>query len=167
MCFPKRDHRDSALTRRPGDDVELFFLDRPRQQRADRLVHAHLLCQHGGDGGRDRHLDIFGARHIQQHRRGEGAFRQLAVRIGVRAIALAERDPEREIARLRGRAGVVTFLLKTLGTMYSSLSSSGAMQPAIAFAAASFIGSLMSRARASSAPRKMPGNANTLLIWLG
>ena len=33
--------------------------------------------------------------------------------------------------------------------------------------AASFIPSVMSRARTSSAPRKTPGNASTLLIWFG
>ena len=40
-------------------------------------------------------------------------------------------------------------------------------RPAIASPAASFIPSVMSRARTSSAPRKMPGKASTLLIWFG
>ena len=34
-------------------------------------------------------------------------------------------------------------------------------------AAASFMSSVICRARASKAPRKMPGNASTLLIWFG
>ena len=37
----------------------------------------------------------------------------------------------------------------------------------MATAAASFMFSVMSVASASSAPRKMPGNASTLLIWFG
>ena len=36
-----------------------------------------------------------------------------------------------------------------------------------AMAAAIFISSLISLARTSKVPRKMPGNARTLLIWLG
>ncbi len=40
-------------------------------------------------------------------------------------------------------------------------------RPAMALAAASFIDSVIAVARASKAPRKMPGNASTLLIWLG
>ena len=51
--------------------------------------------------------------------------------------------------------------------MYSAFSSSSLTRPASASAAAIFISSLMSLARTSSAPRKMPGNAETLLIWLG
>ncbi|CAB4874834.1 unannotated protein [freshwater metagenome] len=38
---------------------------------------------------------------------------------------------------------------------------------AIAVAAAIFIVSVIRVARASSAPRKMPGKARTLLIWFG
>jgi hypothetical protein len=56
--------------------------------------------------------------------------------------------------------------LKTLGTMSSGLRSGG-IAPAIDFAAATFIPSVMAVARASSAPRKMPGKARTLLIWFG
>ena len=41
---------------------------------------------------------------------------------------------------------------------------SGRSNAAIAFAAAIFIPEVISRARTSSAPRKMPGNASTLLI---
>ena len=53
------------------------------------------------------------------------------------------------------------------GMMYSSDSSSSEMRPASASAAASFISSLISEARTSNTPRKIPGNASTLLIWLG
>ena len=56
---------------------------------------------------------------------------------------------------------------KGLGMMFSSDSSSSGMTAARAMAAAIFISSLMSLARTSSAPRKMPGKASTLLIWLG
>jgi hypothetical protein len=41
------------------------------------------------------------------------------------------------------------------------------MTRAIALAAASFISSLIVRARTSSAPRNTPGKASTLLIWFG
>jgi hypothetical protein len=58
-------------------------------------------------------------------------------------------------------------LLKTLGMMYSSFTSSSWMTAATARAAARFIASLMLVAATWSAPRKMPGNASTLLIWLG
>ena len=51
--------------------------------------------------------------------------------------------------------------------MYSAFNSSSETSDAIALAAAIFISSLISDARQSSAPRKMPGNAKTLLIWLG
>ena len=60
-----------------------------------------------------------------------------------------------------------TARLKTLGMMYSGPRSDSGITPAIARAAASFIASSMPRARTSSAPRKMPGNASTLLIWFG
>ena len=50
--------------------------------------------------------------------------------------------------------------------MKSALRSSSA-SAAMAWAAAIFISGVMRRAPASSAPRKMPGNASTLLIWFG
>ena len=53
------------------------------------------------------------------------------------------------------------------GMMYSAVSSSSPINSASARAAASFISSLISLARTSNAPRKMPGKASTLLIWLG
>jgi hypothetical protein len=57
--------------------------------------------------------------------------------------------------------------LKTLGITYSGPSSSSMMTDAIACPAATFIPSVIPLARTSSAPRKTPGNASTLLIWLG
>ncbi len=59
-----------------------------------------------------------------------------------------------------------TRVSKTLGMMYSALRSSPTI-PAIARAAASFIPSVILRARQSSAPRKIPGKASRLLIWFG
>ena len=56
---------------------------------------------HRRDGGRDRHLDFLLACELDQRARRERALGELAV---LRA-ALAERDAEREIARLRRRAG--------------------------------------------------------------
>ena len=53
---------------------------------------------------------------------------------------------------------------KTLGTISSAVGE--ATRSAMAQAAASFIASL-TRVRRSSAPRKTPGNASTLLIWFG
>src|SRR5262249_32027663 len=54
-----------------------------------------------------------------------------------------------------------TLLLKTLGMMYSSESSLRLTHAASARAAASFISSLTTRARASSSPRKNPGKHST------
>jgi hypothetical protein len=53
-----------------------------------------------------------------------------------------------------------------LGTTQSS-ASSPATTEASASAAASFIPSVTALARTSRAPRKIPGKASTLLIWLG
>ena len=50
------------------------------------------------------------------------------------------------------------------GIMYSVLSSLSETSPAIAFAAASFMLSLISEALTSRAPLNMPGNASTLFI---
>ena len=60
-----------------------------------------------------------------------------------------------------------TDLSNTDGMMNVSQSCSSVTDSAMAFAAASFMFSVMSVARASSAPRKMPGKAKTLLIWFG
>src|SRR5204863_348344 len=60
-----------------------------------------------------------------------------------------------------------TFLLKTLGMMYSSLSSLRLTHAERARAAATFISSLTACARESSKPRKKPGKHSTLLIWFG
>ena len=54
--------------------------------------------------------------------------------------------------------------LKLSGMMYSGESSFSGIAPAMALAAAIFMASLMSLARTSKAPRKIPGNAKTLLI---
>ena len=51
--------------------------------------------------------------------------------------------------------------------MLSSESSSSGTKDAMALAAASFISSVIWVARPSKAPLKMPGNATTLLTWLG
>ena len=59
-----------------------------------------------------------------------------------------------------------TRVSHTLGITYSALRSSPTMS-AIARAAASFIPSLILRARTSSAPRNRPGKASRLLTWLG
>ena len=53
----------------------------------------------------------------------------------------------------------------TDGTMWSTVGSG--TRSAMAWAAASFIASVIWVAPASRAPRKMPGNASTLLIWFG
>ena len=55
----------------------------------------------------------------------------------------------------------------TLGMMKLGLSWSSVTTPAIASAAASIISTVTSVARASRRPRKTPGKASTLLIWLG
>ncbi len=53
------------------------------------------------------------------------------------------------------------------GTTVPPRSRSGVTRSARALAAARFMPSLTRLARTSSAPRKMPGNPRTLLIWLG
>lgn len=52
----------------------------------------------------------------------------------------------------------------TLGIIYCSFRSSSEMTEAIAYAAASFIDSVIREALQSSTPRNMPGKHNTLLI---
>src|SRR5262245_63226638 len=49
----------------------------PSQQRFDRLVHAGATGEDGDHGARDRQLDALGGGHLDQHRRGEHAFREL------------------------------------------------------------------------------------------
>src|SRR3546814_175377 len=56
---------------------------------------------------------------------------------------------------------------KTLGMMKLGCNSSSVTTCAIASAARSSISIVTSLARASSRPRKTPGKASTLLIWLG
>ena len=56
---------------------------------------------------------------------------------------------------------------KAWGRIYSGFNSASLTREAMAYAAAIFIFSVMAAARTSSAPRKIPGNATTLLIWLG
>src|SRR5262249_5254331 len=56
---------------------------------------------------------------------------------------------------------------ETVGMMKFGLSSSSLTTWAIASAARRSISVVISLARASSRPRKTPGNASTLLIWLG
>ena len=53
------------------------------------------------------------------------------------------------------------------GRIYSSFSSLSSTSEAIALEAAIFISSLISFARQSSAPLKIPGKQSTLLIWFG
>ena len=57
--------------------------------------------------------------------------------------------------------------LNTDGTTKSGESSASETDSAMAMAAANFMPSVISVAFASSAPRKMPGKASTLLIWFG
>src|SRR3989442_12142124 len=77
-----------------------------RQQRLDRRVDAELVIEHRGDGAGDRHVDAALARHLDQRRRGEGAFGELRALAGeFRSLPFAERDAEREVPRLRARAG--------------------------------------------------------------
>ena len=55
----------------------------------------------------------------------------------------------------------------TDGMMFSSFNSLSGIKCANASAAANFISSVILDARTSIAPRKIPGNTATLLIWLG
>src|SRR5204863_10173937 len=75
-------------------------------------------------------------------------------------VACAVRAP-------RSATAGAPFLLKTLGMMYSSLSTLRLTHAAIARAAATFISSFTVRARESKSPRKNPGKHSTLLIWFG
>src|SRR6266540_1722304 len=77
-----------------------------RQQRLDRRVDAELIIEHRGNRTCDRHVDAALARHLDQRRRGEGAFGELrALAREFRRLPFAERDAEREVPRLRARAG--------------------------------------------------------------
>src|SRR4029453_2940593 len=60
-----------------------------------------------------------------------------------------------------------TVLSNTDGTTWSGRRSSDDTERAMASAAATFIPSVTVVALASSAPRKIPGKASTLLIWFG
>src|SRR5262249_47434526 len=108
-------------------------------------------------GGDDHGPEWLGlGRHSAQDQMGESARarrRATPVLIAARATSAAT-------------AGA-TFLLNTLGMMYSGPSSCLPTQEAMAWAAASFISSLTSRARISSRPRKEPGKHGTVLIWFG
>jgi hypothetical protein len=73
----------------------------------------------------------------------------------------------RTTARIAAATAGVTLGSKTLGTMTVGLSLSSPTTSAIARAAASAISSVNSSALTSSMPRKTPGKASTLLIWLG
>jgi len=72
---------------------------RARQQRFDCFIDAHFFSQHVGNRGGDRHIDILGARHFQQHRCGEDTFRELAVGGSASDIDIEAR----EILRMRDR----------------------------------------------------------------
>src|SRR5690606_31035131 len=56
---------------------------------------------------------------------------------------------------------------KTLGTMSLAPSAAGVRTAARALAAAASMSMVATPAGASRSPRKTPGNASTLLIWLG
>jgi hypothetical protein len=71
----------------------------------------------------------------------------------------------RAAPRTAAATALTTAGSKTLGTMNDGLGSS--TTSAIAVEAASSMASVMSRACASSRPRKIPGKASTLLIWFG
>src|SRR5215468_5482023 len=81
-------------------------LEWPRHQAFNGRVDVRPSIEDRGDRAGDRHLDAAAARHFYQHRRGEGTFRELArgLRLGP-ALTLPERHPEREVTRLRARAG--------------------------------------------------------------
>ena len=93
--------RLSGIRLSPAQDEGSFRPERPRQQRLDRRVDAELAVEHRRDRGRDRHLDALLVRKLDQRAGGERAFGELALR----RAAFAERDAEREVARLRRRAG--------------------------------------------------------------
>ena len=61
----------------------------------------------------------------------------------------------------------MTSVWKTLGMMKAAWSSSALTVSAMAWAARSSISVVTWEAPASSRPRKTPGKASTLLIWLG
>ncbi len=85
--------------------------------------------------------------------------------IGIEEYGLGLDYPDRftsEIARVRA-ADVQRVAVRYMDPASFSSVTASAMAPA----AASFMRSVMSVAPTSSAPRKMPGKASTLLIWFG
>src|SRR6185503_6228039 len=78
--------------------------ERARQQAFDGVAHTHLTIENSRNRGGNRHLDALVARHLDQHRRGEGAFRQLGAGADlIRRLTFAKGAPERKVARLRAR----------------------------------------------------------------
>src|SRR6185369_4944746 len=76
--------------------------ERSRQQSFNRGADGHVTAQDRRNCIRYRHIDVLRSRQFGQHRRGKLAFGQS---IAWRLFAAAERDTEREVARLRARTG--------------------------------------------------------------
>ena len=96
--------------------------------------------------------------------------RGAAVRVGrgeASCVRAARRRPRSAAAATAVATASATSRLNTLGITYSGPSSSSAITDAIAWPAATFMPSVIVLARTSSAPRKTPGKASTLLIWFG
>src|SRR5579872_6604111 len=93
----------SSTTNRPSSSLRP---ERARHQVLDRLVDAELTLEDGGDRARDRHF--YSQLLCQFHQGGSRryALREPGLATGLRQRqGAAERHPEREIARLRARAG--------------------------------------------------------------
>src|SRR5699024_29166 len=113
------------------------------------------------DGPQRGHLTL--TKKPRLSKRTAGAFCMRERRRGTQTLATPEAraacsTAEATASRTRGS--------KAAGVRQAAEGSSDT-RSARARAAAIFMASLMSLARASRAPRKMPGKASTLLIWLG
>src|SRR5260370_39053716 len=77
----------------------------PPEKRANRAGNGERAIDQRLDAIGDRHIDAARPRQLGQRRGGEGALSEFAGLRLAAASALAEREAEREVARLRRRAG--------------------------------------------------------------
>ena len=164
-----------AARGRGGDRSTRASCGRPAPTRAtpptttstagERRAAEHRVELRGAARRRDRGRPACVSFYQERRRR---LARRRAGRAG--ADALVELTPSvvlRLAARSRRRRPWARRGGRRVGMMKFGFSSSSLTTSAIASAARSSMSVVISEARASSRPRKTPGNASTLLIWFG
>ena len=137
-----------------GDIIAYGVRDYPRE-RVSAQAFIDLVREQGGV--------CYSAHPFRNNRRGMEE--HLDEVTGLSGIEVLNGSTHRDACLTAAATASFTRGSKAAGMIYPAERSSPT-RSARAFAAASFISSLMSLARASRAPRKMPGKASTLLIWL-